>query len=821
MPAVNRPLRRQTRARAWLEALESRCLLSVSLDPLGQIGGTCRTVDVSGNYAYAVEHHSISVLNISDPSNPRPVGKIRLGNQAFITDLQVQGNVLYAAANNDGLRIIDVSDPTSPRLTGWAYAVGGIHTVCVQGSRAYVGGTFGLAVFDVTDPSAPVSLGELGTLSTPIGDIQIVGSLAYTTCYQAGWQVFDVSNPQQITRVGGSDTPGNAWHLKVAGAYAYVADEATGVLVFNVSNPASPTLVATCDTPDYAEGIDLAGNFAYVADVNGLQIIDISNPAAPLLRGKGFNTIGTAYDVRYSNGLAYVADNERGVQIVDVANPDALTLRGSAQTTGDASVVQVIGNRAYVLDQRYELIVLDVTDPAKPSVLGFVGLTGAGYDLHVVGNWAFVATSLGLNVVDVSNPAAPVLRSNDFTTTYYGLQVVGNKAYIAGDTRGIRVIDVTDPTKPVKQPFFDTPGVARDVQILGSLAYVADGDAGLSILDMSNASAPVVVGRCDTPGFAVGISVSGNLAYVADYNKGLQIIDVSNPALPKLIGGFDTPGNALNVALAAAGLAVVSDEAGGIQVIDVSNPAAPAAATSFATDGPVRQVGVAGDIAYAAVGNNGVQILHIAGIDASPPVVASASADMNARQQLLIRFSEPMSGASLSSAKLSLAGPNGVESFAGFVSYDSATNTATFGSPALLTDGNYHATLAAGAVTDVAGNPLASDFTFDFFVVTADANHDRKVDFGDLVVLAQNYGTPSGATFDKGDFNYDGKVDFADLVLLAQHYGTTLAAPALAVPEAIAPVTAARTPSSKKSLFSLQPVKRLAAKDVKSIARQR
>ena len=51
-----------------------------------------------------------------------------------------------------------------------------------------------------------------------------------------------------------------------------------------------------------------------------------------------------------------------------------------------------------------------------------------------------------------------------------------------------------------------------------------------------------------------------------------------------------------------------------------------------------------------------------------------------------------------------------------------------------------------------------------------DANLDGKVDFKDLVLLAQNYGK-TGGFWQDGDFNYDGKVGFDDLVKLAQNYG--------------------------------------------------
>lgn len=68
-----------------------------------------------------------------------------------------------------------------------------------------------------------------------------------------------------------------------------------------------------------------------------------------------------------------------------------------------------------------------------------------------------------------------------------------------------------------------------------------------------------------------------------------------------------------------------------------------------------------------------------------------------------------------------------------------------------------------------------------------DINLDGKVDFNDLLTLAQNYGS-NNAAWCEGDLNSDGSVGFADLLLLAQHYGDTYptsgpAAQIAAVPE--------------------------------------
>src|SRR5437899_664621 len=79
------------------------------------------------------------------------------------------------------------------------------------------------------------------------------------------------------------------------------------------------------------------------------------------------------------------------------------------------------------------------------------------------------------------------------------------------------------------------------------------------------------------------------------------------------------------------------------------------------------------------------------------------------------------------------------------VSYDPLAKVAHFIFPGypngVLPDGNYHGVVLAAATDDLFGNSLAADAPFDFFFLNGDANHDRSVDFNDLVALAQNYNT--------------------------------------------------------------------------------
>ena len=53
-----------------------------------------------------------------------------------------------------------------------------------------------------------------------------------------------------------------------------------------------------------------------------------------------------------------------------------------------------------------------------------------------------------------------------------------------------------------------------------------------------------------------------------------------------------------------------------------------------------------------------------------------------------------------------------------------------------------------------------------------DANLDGRVDFNDLLIVAQHYGLTSGQTYETGDLNGDGGVAFDDLLIVSQNYGS-------------------------------------------------
>jgi hypothetical protein len=121
-----------------------------------------------------------------------------------------------------------------------------------------------------------------------------------------------------------------------------------------------------------------------------------------------------------------------------------------------------------------------------------------------------------------------------------------------------------------------------------------------------------------------------------------------------------------------------------------------------------------------------------------------------------------------------------------------------------LPDGKYTATIAAANITDLAGNPLPTNVSYDFFFLNGDANHDGAVDVADLGILATNWQL-SPKNFPAGDFNYDGTVDVSDLGILATNWQKTLPVPSPALEKSGLVTQASTTAHRHQSTFADDP----------------
>jgi hypothetical protein len=410
--------------------------------------------------------------------------------------------------------------------------------------------------------------------------------------------------------------------LAIQGGYAYVACGPDGLEVFDISNPAAPVLVGSYKASGYAWAVTVAGSYAYVANGNSVLVVNVSNPGSPTLAG---SVSTAAKDVVVAGSYAYVAGGNV-MQVVDVSNPSAPVLRGALHVSNSYSIVRVRAQNAtvYAAASAGGLITIDVSDPTNPVQRGQLtssGVSGSStIGLAVSGTQAYLADYVaGLGVVDISSVSSPSLTGScmewftgaKMASSGNTLVVTGTRQWDGGlqNISAFRILNMQTPATPVLMGSMETNAfVFNGTAIGGSYMYVACGTAGMRVIDISNPSAPSIVGSYDTPGYAWGVALAGQYAYVADGNS-VQVLNVSNPASPAYAGSVTTSAKDIAVAGSRAYVAGLNV----LQIVDISNPSAPAITGTLSFSYPISAVAVKvqNGIAYVAGSAGGLLVVDV------------------------------------------------------------------------------------------------------------------------------------------------------------------------------------------------------------------
>jgi hypothetical protein len=111
--------------------------------------------------------------------------------------------------------------------------------------------------------------------------------------------------------------------------------------------------------------------------------------------------------------LAVVAAGTNGINVVDLSNPSAPMTLGNV-STGDARNVRIRGNYAFVADYLNSTTSVDITTPSSPSVLSHItdpNLGGFLQDIALSSNFALAADVKFVNGI----PITDITKSGQFT----------------------------------------------------------------------------------------------------------------------------------------------------------------------------------------------------------------------------------------------------------------------------------------------------------------------------------------------------------------------------------------------------------------------
>ncbi|MGD8569902.1 MAG: Calx-beta domain-containing protein [Gammaproteobacteria bacterium] len=591
------------------------------------VGGLPRKVVVKDDYAYVAAGGVLSIVDISNPAKPTQVSYYESNPSGSVVGIAVSGNYAYLADSTAGLQILDISDPTLPKLMSSISPLDA-YDVAIYGNYAFVaGGSWGLNIYDVSVPTAPQFLWKVTIANA--NSVAISGNYAYVTDQSVGLQVLDISDlavqPVITETISVDPNLTNEQFYDVAigtdGRYAYIAADSYGVQVVDISTPGIWTPVVLYKDGYFSRNISIQGNYAYVADIVGLLVLDLSAPDSPQTAGYFNSGQGASSGgVAASGNFAYLADAFKGLLSIDISDKSHLKEIGAYYVPSDPHGVAINGSYAYVADSPYRLAVLDVTDPTLPTVATSMYVRSGISGIATSGNYVYMNAS-GLTILDITTPTNPIL--NSFTSTNgggQGVAISGEYAYLTDGPGGLRVFNISNPLLPFEGTAAVATGdYALDVVINGSYAYVADNARGMRIFDINTDPAiPNDIGYDNTLlTTAQQVAINGRYAYVANNSGGIRIIDLvdsTNPT-PTDIGAYTDPGGgAIKSVAIGGGNLYYSEGSVGLHILDITND--PTLQVSPSTDeigyvhtpGTANKIDIDGNNVYLSDGGAGVEI---------------------------------------------------------------------------------------------------------------------------------------------------------------------------------------------------------------------
>ena len=485
------------------------------------------------------------------------ISSLNLNNQGLIGKLAVENNILYMGNGDNGMQIVDISDPFNPMpLASCCSPTGDAFGVAIQNNMAFLTDSYGIQVIDVSNPQSPylISLYNNPVPSSQFLGIAVQGNLVFAASEGTGLQIIDISNSNNPSLIGYYNQASTfARDVKVRGDIVFVAFTFYGLQILNVSNPASPEPIGYAASGDYLDRMVLQDNKVFIEAGRNFIIFDISNLSDPQVLGSytaNFATSGIAVQ-----GDIVLLVNSQGVLMIDASDPTNPHLVGQYDTiSGNAVDVIMLDNLAY----------LGKTSSSGYAYLDIINLrnaqiTGAGLQSYL-GQY-----SITVDAISASN----TLISDQFMLTidqppYLLNSILTDQSIFPNTTRTLTLnrellfnspegifltlsAALSNSTALSWLNFSINPGYLADYILPYENIYgiVFQGDnillassSAFQVINGSNLVNLFKLGMGPQTGGVKGIAVNGNIAYVSDWVYGLQLFNINNPTNPILISSY-------------------------------------------------------------------------------------------------------------------------------------------------------------------------------------------------------------------------------------------------------------------------------------------
>jgi hypothetical protein len=371
-----------------------------------------------------------------------------------------------------------------------------------------------------------------------ISDIVVDENTLYIGTNHAGIYVFDCTDPSNILQTAHLDC--YARRLFLQDARLYVASLLNGFTVYDISDALQPILLSQLDTEARIYDVVENGNFLYGAGANkGLVVVDQSDPTSL----KELDLVESSRSIfslmKHKDYVYASSDANAGIDIFGVSNPAEPILRNSIVDDDPVGEMKMLGDVMFVGSYHIGIRQFDLSDPESPIEI-------SRHDVGTVNRFALNDHIL-CTVDDHDGAYIYPIADNEIVNNlgHYDLGFQAFKVYginksilyipelISQYDEQLRIIDLSDPLRPVEQGYLDMS--TEDLVVKGDFAYLIKAYK-LYVVDISNPIQPVKLNSINLSAEQKSLAIYGDLLFAYSDglydDRGLNFVDISNPDEP-------------------------------------------------------------------------------------------------------------------------------------------------------------------------------------------------------------------------------------------------------------------------------------------------
>jgi hypothetical protein len=564
----------------------------------------------SGNMAvYDIVEIPVKYFELTP--NPHKIGEFWDSGFFHFYNIDINDNIAYLSLNQNDLYVIDISDVNNPCYMAH---LNNCYAETIEYGDGYIfahDNNDEIRIIDVLVPDYPVMLGKItedNISGFAYDDFNVfMGARVFEDTLDYSFSVYDVNDHIRPTHVTSIPFPDSAENICISNNLAVVAAGNSGILILDVSDPANPVLTGQCSV-GYAEYLDVQDNyaFAYVND-NNLNIVNLDDPANP--ESISEISISGCGQISVTSDYAFVAEGTYGLEVIDISNPYepfSSTLIPPDHMNASVKASQGQDDIIFIAASYDGLTVVDISDISNPvklsSLRRFTPYKSAAalYNVYVLENSSEGGCKSDNSLTIINTYDKENLLEMSSLPLEYPLDIAlkNDFSYIADSTGGLKVIDISNERNPFITGSLSLPD-ATSVELSGSQAYILDSENHFVSVNISNPQNPSVSGYCDLPG-AYDLLVYGNYAYVTCGTNGLKVVDISSPSNPVVLSsGSALPSYKIG---RWKDYIYVSDSTSILSVFDIHDPSNIQLLSSkyLTNQNPIREIDINAGYAYVS-----------------------------------------------------------------------------------------------------------------------------------------------------------------------------------------------------------------------------